>query len=166
MTSYVVVDYKKDPETSLYDIEKCKERDDVEGIFDVDCKKSYKATYKLRNDYPNDHEFPFASTEGNEYVFIPKRILESELGRETYIKDKAPKQSCFEIDPKDEFSKHIYCTRPKVEEEKVEDVKEFVAHAISFRMLYLMMFLMLVLLAIMFIISAIQYYIWSSNMNG
>lgn len=157
MNSYVVLDYAKDQNSSLYTTRACQENDSVPGLFDQNCKINGRR-YKLENDYPIEQEFPFASTEGNESVFIPERIMESELGRNEYIHKYANKQDCFLVDPRDRFSEPLHCSGEKNENENVfvGDTEVYLFpfhHYISRRMLVFLLFIIMCVLSVIFILG-------------
>ena len=154
MNSSVVVDYQKDESNSLYDTRVCQKNEDV---YDHNCKMS-TGRYKLQNDYPVEQEFPFPSTIDNDFVFIPKRIMESEVGRRAYIYRYGDQQSCFDVDPKDKYSQNIYCSRPK-EDDPFQNVSPFPAFPVPNRKrtILLIMFIIFILLSLIFVFTIFQY---------
>lgn len=188
MNSSIVVDYEKDESlhpSSLYNTRVCQKKKknendekDVKGekgrdtsneeeVYDHNCKTS-TGRYKLQNDYPVEQEFPFPSTIDNDFVFIPKRIMESEVGRRAYIYRYGDQQSCFDVDPKDEYSKNIYCSRPKPDiggndkkhdNDIFQNVSPFPVFPIPDRKRSILsiMFIIFILLSLIFVFTILEY---------
>jgi hypothetical protein len=122
-----------------------------------ECRRIYD-NYKLVNAFPEHHHFPFDSTKDNTIIMIPDRVMHDKQGIQKMILDHAKRQSCFDVEPLDQFSSMIFCEKEKEKEQELEYVKPDIdPPVINYRILYILLVGIIISLGITFSIASYLY---------